>query len=387
MNIGWFGLGKLGMICSEVIVDKGHSVTGYDINKVTSDKVNVVTDPRLAVEEKDFVFVAVQTPHDPNYGGEKPITHLPNKDFSTEYVKQCLTEINKYATQDTIVVLISTVLPGTTRREFAQLLDKARFIYNPYLIAMGTVAWDMVNPDMVIIGGEQPADADAIKLQNFYKTIMENNPHYNIGTWEEAEATKIFYNTFISARLSLVNMIQDVAERVGHMDVDVVTSSLGSAGYRITSDAYMRAGMGDGGPCHPRDNIALRHLAERLNLGYDLFDAIAKSREVQAENMAKEILKYGKNIHFTSDTYKPGVEYTDGSYSLLVQHYVQKHGGVLVNGFDNPIEVIVRVHPEDQFTVDEKTVVFDPWRLYYTSNPNVKVVHYGKTRSPRISHS
>jgi len=387
MNIGWFGLGKLGMICSEVIVDKGHSVTGYDINKVTSDKVNVVTDPRLAVEEKDFVFVAVQTPHDPNYGGEKPITHLPNKDFSTEYVKQCLTEINKYATENTIVVLISTVLPGTTRREFAHLLDKARFIYNPYLIAMGTVAWDMVNPDMVIIGGEHPADADAIKLQNFYKTIMENNPHYNIGTWEEAEATKIFYNTFISARLSLVNMIQDVAERVGHMDVDVVTSSLGSAGYRITSDAYMRAGMGDGGPCHPRDNIALRHLAERLNLGYDLFDAIAKSREVQAENMAKEILKYGKNIHFTSDTYKPGVEYTDGSYSLLVQHYVQKHGGVLVNGFDNPIEVIVRVHPEDQFTVDEKTVVFDPWRLYYTSNPNVKVVHYGKTRSPRISHS
>lgn len=387
MNIGWFGLGKLGMICSEVIVDKGHSVTGYDINKVTSDKVNVVTNPRLAVEEKDFVFVAVQTPHDPNYGGEKPITHLPNKDFSTEYVKQCLTEINKYATEDTIVVLISTVLPGTTRREFAHLLDKARFIYNPYLIAMGTVAWDMVNPDMVIIGGEQPADADAIKLQNFYKTIMENNPHYNIGTWEEAEATKIFYNTFISARLSLVNMIQDVAERVGHMDVDVVTSSLGSAGYRITSDAYMRAGMGDGGPCHPRDNIALRHLAERLNLGYDLFDAIAKSREVQAENMAKEILKYGKNIHFTSDTYKPGVEYTDGSYSLLVQHYVQKHGGILVNGFDNPIEVIVRVHPEDQFTVDEKTVVFDPWRLYYTSNPNVKVVHYGKTRSPRISHS
>ena len=387
MNIGWFGLGKLGMICSEVIVDKGHSVTGYDINKVTSDKVNVVTDPRLAVEEKDFVFVAVQTPHDPNYGGEKPITHLPNKDFSTEYVKQCLTEINKYATENTIVVLISTVLPGTTRREFAHLLDKARFIYNPYLIAMGTVAWDMVNPDMVIIGGEHPADADAIKLQNFYKTIMENNPHYNIGTWEEAEATKIFYNTFISARLSLVNMIQDVAERVGHMDVDVVTSSLGSAGYRITSDAYMRAGMGDGGPCHRRDNIALRHLAERLNLGYDLFDAIAKSREVQAENMAKEILKYGKNIHFTSDTYKPGVEYTDGSYSLLVQHYVQKHGGVLVNGFDNPIEVIVRVHPEDQFTVDEKTVVFDPWRLYYTSNPNVKVVHYGKTRSPRISHS
>lgn len=380
MNIGWFGLGKLGMICSEMIVDKGHSVTGYDIREVDSDKVDVVTNPRLAVENKDFVFVAVQTPHDPAYGGETPITHLPNKDFGIDNVKSCLKKINKYATEDTIVVLISTVLPGTTRREFAQLLDKARFIYNPYLIAMGTVAWDMVNPDMVIIGGEKPNDSDAKALVDFYKTIMENDPHYNIGTWEEAEATKIFYNTFISARLSLVNMIQDVAQKVGNMNVDVVTESLGKAGYRITSDAYMKAGMGDGGPCHPRDNIALRHLAERLDLGYDLFDAIAKSREVQAENMAKEILKHGTNIHFTSDTYKPGVEYTDGSYSLLVQHYVTKHGGILVNGFDNPVEVIVRVHPEDEINVDEHTVVFDPWRLYYTSNPNVKVIHYGKTR-------
>ena len=380
MNIGWFGLGKLGMICSEMIVDKVHSVTGYDIREVDSDKVDVVTNPRLAVENKDFVFVAVQTPHDPAYGGETPITHLPNKDFGIDNVKSCLKKINKYATEDTIVVLISTVLPGTTRREFAQLLDKARFIYNPYLIAMGTVAWDMVNPDMVIIGGEKPNDSDAKALVDFYKTIMENDPHYNIGTWEEAEATKIFYNTFISARLSLVNMIQDVAQKVGNMNVDVVTESLGKAGYRITSDAYMKAGMGDGGPCHPRDNIALRHLAERLDLGYDLFDAIAKSREVQAENMAKEILKHGTNIHFTSDTYKPGVEYTDGSYSLLVQHYVTKHGGILVNGFDNPVEVIVRVHPEDEINVDEHTVVFDPWRLYYTSNPNVKVIHYGKTR-------
>ena len=380
MNIGWFGLGKLGKICAKVIAEKGHNVTGYDVAKVSGTGISVTTDPAKAVEGKDFVFVAVQTPHDPLYGGEKPITHLPNKDFGLQQVKDCLTEINKHATEDTIVVLISTVLPGTTRREFAQLLDKARFIYNPYLIAMGTVAWDMVNPDMVIIGGEKPNDNDAKALVEFYKTIMENDPHYNIGTWEEAEATKIFYNTFISARLSLVNMIQDVAQKVGNMNVDVVTESLSKAGYRITSAAYMKAGMGDGGPCHPRDNIALRHLAERLDLGYDLFDAIAKSREVQAENMAKEILEYGTNIHFTSDSYKPRVEYTDGSYSLLVQHYVQKHGGMIVNGFDHPVEVIVRVHPDDEFQVDEATVVFDPWRTYVSKNKKVKVIHYGKTR-------
>lgn len=371
MNIGWFGLGKLGMICSEMIVDKGYSVTGYDIKEVESKKVDVVTNPRLAVENKDFVFVAVQTPHDPAYGGETPITHLPNKDFGINNVKSCLKEINKYATEDTIVVLISTVLPGTTRKEFAQLLDKARFIYNPYLIAMGTVAWDMVNPDMVIIGGEKPNDDDAKALIDFYKTIMENDPHYNIGTWEEAEATKIFYNTFISARLSLVNMIQDVAQRTGNMNVDVVTESLSNAVKRITSDAYMKAGMGDGGPCHPRDNIALRHLAERLNLGYDLFDAIAKSREAQAENMAREILKYGNRVKFSSDSYKSTVEYTDGSYSLLVQYFIKEFGGWVVD--ENP-SVYVLVHPGDK-PIDN-IMNFDPWRNHKGDN----IIRYGDTR-------
>ena len=103
MNIGWFGLGKLGMICSEMIVDKGYSVTGYDIKEVESNKVDVVTDPRLAVENKDFVFVAVQTPHDPAYGGETPITHLPNKDFGIDNVKSCLKEINKYSPKPLII--------------------------------------------------------------------------------------------------------------------------------------------------------------------------------------------------------------------------------------------------------------------------------------------
>ena len=88
----------------------------------------------------------------------------------------------------------------------------------------------------------------------------------------------------------------------------------------------MKPGMGDGGSCHPRDNIALRWLAKDLGLGYDLFEAIMTAREKQAENMALAILEHGKNVYFSSDTYKPHTNLVDGSYSLLVQHYVQKHG-------------------------------------------------------------
>lgn len=380
MNIGWFGLGKLGMPCAETIVRKGHTVTGYDVTDVSSDLVDVVSDPARAVIGQDFVFVAVQTPHDPMYGGEHPITHLPNKDFGLDSVKEVLTEIQRYATDDTIIVLISTVLPGTTRREFAPLIKKGRLIYNPYLIAMGTVEWDMVNPDMVIVGGEYPNDKDANALVQFYGSVMENNPHYNIGTWEEGEATKIFYNTFISARLSLVNMIQDVAQRVGNMNVDVVTDSLSNAGKRITSAAYMKAGMGDGGPCHPRDNIALRWLADKLDLGYNLFDAIAYSREIQAKHLAEECLKHGPKVCLTSTSYKDNVDITTGSYALLVKHYIEELGGVVSTDINEQCVVILRVHESDMFTVPNFCTVIDPWRSYVTDNDTVKVVHYGNTR-------
>lgn len=380
MNIGWFGLGKLGMPCAEMIAHKGHNVTGYDVVDARSEHLNVVKDPAKAVIGQDFVFVAVQTPHDPMYGGEHPITHLPNKDFGLDSVKNVLTEIQKHATDNTIIVLISTVLPGTTRREFAPLIKKGRLIYNPYLIAMGTVKWDMVNPDMVIVGGEKPNDKDAQALVQFYGSIMENDPHYNIGTWEEGEATKIFYNTFISARLSLVNMIQDVAQRVGNMNVDVVTDSLSNAGKRITSAAYMKAGMGDGGPCHPRDNIALRWLADKLDLGYNLFDAIAYSREVQAKHLAEECLKHGPKVCLTSTSYKDNVDITTGSYALLVKHYIEELGGTVSTTVGDECTVILRVHESDMFTVPDFCVVVDPWRSYVTDNKTVKVVHYGNTR-------
>ena len=243
---------------------------------------------------------------------------------------------------------------------------------------MGSVGWDMVNPEMIIVGTMKGNIATAERarlLLNFYARICDNNPRVEFGTWEEAESIKIFYNTFISAKLSLVNMVQEVAQKLGHMNVDIVTKALAKSTQRINSPAYMRAGMGDGGACHPRDNIALRWLAKELNLGYDIFETIMTAREKQAENMAKEILKHGRTVNFTSDTYKAGTDLVDGSYSLLVQYYVKKHGGELVNGFDTPVDVIVRVHESDNIIADNRTTIFDPWRTYPKGD---NVVYYGK---------
>jgi len=434
-SVGFIGVGKLGQACAEMVAEV-HDVVGYDVNHVEPENFNMVDSIADAVRGRDIVFIAVPTPHDPQYDGKAPTSHLPNKDFDYSLVKQVLTEVNAVATKDQLVVLISTVLPGTTRREFINLIPNARFVYNPYLIAMGTVKWDMVNPEMVMIGTEDGSETgDARELVDFYKTIMQNEPRYIIGTWDETECIKVFYNTFISAKVSLVNMIQDVAEKQGNINAEVVCDALATSDRRIMGPGYMKPGMGDGGACHPRDNIALRWMAEELDLGYDLFDAVMLSREVQAENMAKRLMDLACETHpafgritdlpiiIVGKAYKPLVEYEAGSASMLVGHYVEKENVDLYyydektgdippqEVLDKPAVYLLAHNPSitygDQLDTvpgwygDHKvtdcddalvstgngtelsfapgSIVVDPWRKT-PDIEGVNVIHYGNTR-------
>ena len=381
-KIGFIGLGKLGMPCAEAIAKKGFDVAGYDILPKSSTLIEIREDIEDVCRDRDIVFVATPTPHEDGYDGRTPTSHLPVKDFNYDAVKKVLRACNKHMTKEQTLVLISTVLPGTTRREFAPLVSNTKLMYNPYLIAMGTVADDMINPEMVMIGSKNGLAGKNCKarselLESFYNQVCDNMPRIEIGTWEEVESMKIFYNTFISTKVALVNMIQDVAQKTGNMNVDLVTNALSKSTKRIVSPAYMKAGMGDGGACHPRDNIALRWLAKELDLGYDMFESIMTAREKQAENMALAILQHGNDVYFISDSYKSGTSLTDGSYSLLVQSYVKKHGGQVVQGFDTPVEVIVKVHENDQVQCDDSTKIFDPWRSH---PPADNVIHYGSSR-------
>lgn len=399
-KISMIGCGKLGLECAQVMANK-HDVIGYDVCDVDPTNFNMVNTIEEATVNRDIIFIAVPTPHHPDYDGRKPITHLPPQNFDYGIVEDVLREINKYATKEQLVVLISTVLPGTTREHFIDLIPNARFIYNPYLIAMGSVAWDMVNPEMVIIGTETgDMTGDANELINFYETILENNPRYEVGTWDECEAIKIFYNTFISAKIGLVNMVQDVALRLGNMNVDVVTGALARSTQRITGPKYMTAGMGDGGACHPRDNIALRWLSNKLSLGYDLFGTIMESREIQAKNMADYLRQFDLPIVIVGKAYKPEVEYLDGSPSLLVASYIYdrecyyydpilkeyppENLGPAVYLLAHSAEItyvdaphIVRTEYDIQPAND--SIIVDPWRKQEYI-PGCTVIHYGNTR-------
>ena len=410
INIGFIGLGKLGMDAAEVFAEH-YTVRGYDIVPRTSDTVQIC-DIQQVVQASDWIFVAVPTPHLQGYDGSVPSSHMPPRDFIHEAVADSLIKINHYATTAKKVVLISTVLPGTTRRSFAGLLNKQhQFLYNPYLIAMGSVKWDMVNPEMIMIGTEHGDRTElAEELVELYRPMVQNNPRYEIGTWEECEAIKIFYNTFISAKVGLANMIQDFAQRIGNINVDVVTNALARSTQRIMGPKYMTAGMGDAGACHPRDNIALRWLAAEYDLGYDMFDTIMQAREMQARNLAEFLVEQAKThnlpIVIHGKAYKPDVPYCIGSYSTLIGHYIKQAGhpalyvdpmaddtADVVIDFDKPAVVLMAHNRSvtydyvagdhaDRFYYKIKpgSVIVDPWRRLPVDMPGMTVLHYGNTR-------
>jgi UDPglucose 6-dehydrogenase len=172
---------------------------------------------------------------------------------------------------------------------------------------------------------------------------------------------------------------------------------------------YMTAGMGDAGACHPRDNIALRWLSQKLELGYDLFGAIMDSRELQAKRVAEKLIElsieHNLPIYIHGKAYKPGVHYLEGSYSLLIGHYIKQLTGkepIYIDPLTGDIHesahgVILMAHhapttysyskligsDTQQFYCEIKSgsVIVDIWRYLASKDfPNCKLIHYGNTR-------
>ena len=388
MKVGFVGIGKLGKDAAEVMA-VNYDVIGYDIGRVDTT-IDMAQTLEGACIGKDIIFVALPTPHHKDYDGRYPTSHLPPKDFDYNIVKNMVKKIDVLVNNKTLIVLISTVLPGTVRREIAPLVKNARFIYNPYLIAQGSVKEDMLRPEMMIIGTKTGRwDSDVHLLRNFYQEFVVPGTRFEMGTWEEAEAIKIFYNTFISTKLALVNMIADVAEAIGNMNVDIVTDALKNSTTRIMGPRYMRAGLGDGGACHPRDNIALRSLAKRLNLGYDLFDAIMTAREKQAAHMARKIIGLGHDVCIMGKAFKPGIDQDAGSPAILLGYYIEKFGRtVYYDGHPKDVTVPLTyvIHDHNRFKdydFNTGSVVFDPFRktklIDRLTQKGIQVYNYGNS--------
>ena len=385
MEIAFIGLGKLGMPCAEAIAKKGHDVYGFDIKEKKSHFIKIANTLQECVDKKSIIFIAVPTPHEKEYDGSSILDFENPKNFNYDILKNVISEIVALNLDKSVtVVIISTVLPGTIRNEIQFLFSN--IIYNPYLIAMSQVEEDFYNPELVILGASnKDSNTHIDKLIDFYQTIVDNNPYYVKGTWEECESVKIFYNTFISFKITFANMIQDFSQKIQNIDVDIVTDALKHSNDRLISPKYLTAGMGDGGACHPRDNIALSWLAKNYNLNYDIFGLLMHARQEQAKTLANFCIKkagqYPLPFVIVGRYYKETTTIDDGSYSLLVAEFAKiKYLAVKIIEPDEEINypaLFLLSYGKLNFEPVEGSIVVDLWRTYF--NDNIEVIHYGNT--------
>ena len=355
MNVGFVGPGKLGLPSALAIESKGHTVVCYDINPAVKGYIEAKKIPYLeegvpemlkgtrlevlpladVLRRSEIVFVPVQTPHDPLYEGT---TKLPDTtaDFDYTYLKDACraisAELDKLG-EDRIIVIISTVLPGTIEREIKPLLsERAKLCYNPFFIAMGTTVYDFLNPEIVLFGVDDPGAV--AKAKEFYSTIT-SAPFHKMSI-VNAELVKVNYNTFITMKINFANNLMEVCHKMrgqgADADVDVVIDALADCNRRIISPSYMRGGMPDGGGCHPRDNIALADFARRHALSNDIYTEGMVVREHHVQWFAGLIAEHGKAaggrlpVVILGKSYKPETNLTVGSPSVRLYNELRERG-------------------------------------------------------------
>lgn len=335
-SVGWVGLGKLGGPCSAALAHYGgHDVYGYDVvdqplifdNLPAIFRANTVDD--VVTQTDDVVFVAVQTPHVQRFDGARLLpTDVIPEDFEYGFLANAVRAVAQSASHQrkhVTIVIISTVLPGTTNRELRPLLNEyTRLVYHPFFIAMGTVVHDFITPEFLLLGAD--ARDDAHRVAKLYENIHDAPiMHMSIPS---AELTKVSYNTFISTKIVFVNTVAQLADATG-ADVDEVTNALAHATDRIISPKYMNAGMGDGGGCHPRDNIALSALAQRHGV-IDFMGGLNVAREEHTRWLASITVHWqemtGLPVAILGKSYKPEVAMLDGSPALLLADIFNEAG-------------------------------------------------------------
>jgi len=404
----------LGLPCALAIDSAGHDVCGFDLNpeveKILTDKVlpyreegadDLLKNHNIkyenisnVVKNSDIIFVPIQTPHSPRYEG---VTRLPEDKVDFDYTwliegMSTLSEEIEKNGEDKVVIIISTVLPGTIRRDIKPLLGKhTKLCYNPFFIAMGTTIKDFTSPEFVLFGVD---DADAYETaKKFYSTI-HSKPVYKC-TIEEAELIKVTYNTYITMKICLANTVMEVSHKLDNIDCDNVMKGLFLANERLMSPKYLIGGMGDGGGCHPRDNIALSWLSDKLDLSYNWYENLMLCRENQTDWLSDLIIEYKQDLPIVilGKTFKKETNLTVGSPSILLKNILEERG-YSVDMFDpyidlqkNPpldIPALFFIGTNHDLFIDYKfpkgSIVIDPWR-FLDEQEDIKLISVGNSKN------
>ena len=414
MRIGFLGLGKLGLPTALAIESFGHTVFGHDpsplVGKIIRSRELPYKEARAqallkqsaielaslseTVQEADLLFVAIQTPHEHRFEG---VTRLPaeRQDFDYGALINGMSDLADAARglrPPRVVLLVSTVLPGTVRRALLPLLHAGvRLCYNPFFIAMGTAIQDFVDPEFVLLGAEDDEASDL--AESFYRTI-HSAPVFRTSL-ENAELIKVFYNTFISTKIAFANTVMELCHKTPGTDADVVIDALALGTRRIVSPSYLRGGMGDGGACHPRDNIALSHLSRELGLSYDWFEGVMLRREKHTEWFAQLIEQHagGREIVLLGKSFKSQSNIEIGSPARLLRFILEERGHS-VTAWDPHVDTTpfpAGAAPTCYFVATKHeafttlrfpsgSTVLDPWR-YIADQVDVEVVRIGSAET------
>lgn len=347
-RISIIGLGKLGSSMAAAFASRGFCVIGVDVNQRSIELVNEGRAPvqetdldatiaankerisatlshEEAVLNSDISFVIVPTPSDDKGA------------FSLQYAKWAFKEIGKALGKKKDyhnVVLTSTVLPGSTRQALIPILEKESrrtagkdfgVCYSPEFIALGSIIDDFLNPDFTLIG---EIDERAGKtLESIYSRVVANGAPSARMSLENAELTKISVNTFVTTKITFANMLSDMCEKLPGGDIDVVTNALGLDS-RI-GRRYLTGSIGYGGPCFPRDNVALSFIAKELGVSASLAETTDAMNRSNAEKVSERImpmLRPGATVAVLGLGYKPFSHVTEESQGLYLAQHLSKSG-------------------------------------------------------------
>ena len=337
------------------IASRGFQVIGVDISHRAVDRLNdgrapvqetnleemiaanrvrlrATVNHREAVLNSDVSFIVVPTPKD-----ERGAFSLQYARWAFHRIGKALAERKGYH----LVVLTSTVLPGSTRYGLLPILEQESgkrcgpdfgLCYSPEFIALGSVIDDYLNPDFTLIG--EFDQKSGTFLEQCYTRIMLNKPPCKRMSIENAELTKIALNTYVTTKITYANMLAELCERIPGGDVDVVTDAIGTDS-RI-GRKYLTGALGYGGPCFPRDNVALSFVARELGTKADLAETTHNANRALLEKVATRVkreVQRGATVAILGLAYKPHSHVLEESHGVHLAEALAR-AGVRVVAYD-----------------------------------------------------
>jgi UDPglucose 6-dehydrogenase len=332
-KISVFGLGPVGLVTAASFAMRGHYVVGIDPDAVKVGMINCGKAPFVEPSLESYIQETIKngkfkatSESRTNDGSEIAYVTVGTpsaQDGSIDltYVRNAAVAIGeslRRRREQQLVVVKSTVVPGTARKVVKPILEERSgkvlgkgfgLCSNPEFLREGNAIYDSEYPDRIIIGGER--EEDLVKLEAFYRELYGDRTPPTIKTsYENAEMIKYANNAFLAMKVSYINMIANLCQKIEGADVEDVAKGIG-LDKRIGS-LFLRAGLGWGGSCFPKDLKAISAYGRKFNLQTSLVDAAISINDTQpskAVEMAERLIGplKGKRIAilglaFKSDT-------------------------------------------------------------------------------------